>query len=109
MFKASAGFFKRNRTAATLTSIGAIGLITWKVDRSLDKIARSLAMCEQQHDTPFFHVGVMNNPKFDKRYKGGEDGFVVAADQRMIMVADGVGGWTRKDVDPGKYSKFLCK
>ena len=25
------------------------------------------------------------------------------------MVADGVGGWTSKDVDPGKYSKFLCK
>ena len=25
------------------------------------------------------------------------------------MVADGVGGWTKKDVDPGKYSKFLCK
>ena len=25
------------------------------------------------------------------------------------MVADGVGGWTNRGVDPGKYAKFLCK
>ena len=41
----------------------------------------------------------MNNPKFDKRWKGGEDALVVSTNQRMIMVADGVGGWTKKDVD----------
>ena len=58
---------------------------------------------------PFFRVGAVCNPKFDKRYKGGEDGFVVAQNQRMIMVADGVGGWTNRGVDPGKYSKALCK
>ena len=57
---------------------------------------------------PFFKVGVANNPKFDKRHKGGEDGFSISASQRMIMVADGVGGWTTRGVDPGKYAKFLC-
>ena len=25
------------------------------------------------------------------------------------MVADGVGGWSNRGVDPGKYSKALCK
>ena len=46
---------------------------------------------------------------FKKRFKGGEDGLSVSSDQRMIMVADGVGGWTNRGVDPGKYAKFLCK
>ena len=27
----------------------------------------------------------------------------------MLMVADGVGGWTNRGVDPGLYSKMLCK
>jgi protein phosphatase PTC7 len=27
----------------------------------------------------------------------------------MIMVADGVGGWTKKDVDPGLFSKHMAK
>ena len=25
------------------------------------------------------------------------------------MVADGVGGWANRGVDPGKYAKSLCK
>jgi len=49
------------------------------------------------------------SPKFDKRYKDGEDCYTIGADKRMIMVADGVGGWNDSGVDPGKFSKFLCK
>jgi len=35
--------------------------------------------------------------------KGGED-CVFALDE-LIVVADGVGGWASRGVDPGKYSK----
>ena len=27
----------------------------------------------------------------------------------MISVADGVGGWNSKEVDSGRYARFLCK
>ena len=33
----------------------------------------------------------------------------MAKNKRMLMVADGVGGWTNRGVDPGLYSKALCK
>lgn len=49
----------------------------------------------------------MNNPKFDKRYKGGEDAYVVDKSQRLVGVCDGVGGWGEVEVCSGKFSKFL--
>ena len=100
---------KSNRNAVALASMGIVGFGAWKLNKWFDQIAFALAVCEPKFQTPFFHVGIMNNPKYDKRWKGGEDACVVSTNQRMIMVADGVGGWTKKDVDPGKYSKFLCK
>ena len=50
----------------------------------------------------------MNNPKYDKRYKGGEDAYVVDQSQRMVGVFDGVGGWGELEVCSGKFSKFLA-
>ena len=49
------------------------------------------------------------NPKFEKRDRNGEDSYVLGGDGRLIMVADGVGGWGEVDVDSGKFSRFLCK
>ena len=79
MFQKGAAFFKRNRTAITFTSIGAASLVAWKVDRTIDEIARALAYCDAKYQPPFFYAGVINNPKFDKRYKGGEDALVVSS------------------------------
>ena len=42
-------------------------------------------------------------PDPEKAYKGGEDAY--ATTDRMICVADGVGGWADQGVDPGLYSK----
>ena len=67
------------------------------------------AHAEQRLSFPYFSVGVVNNPKFDKRWKGGEDGCSVSQDQKFIMVCDGVGGWVTKGVDPGKTSKFISR
>ena len=57
---------------------------------------------------PFFAVGKTLNPKFEKRYNGGEDALVISEDHRMLSVCDGVGGWGDVGVDPGRFSKQLC-
>ena len=49
----------------------------------------------------------MNNPKYDKRYKGGEDSYVMSKNKRLVGVADGVGGWGEVEVCSGKFSKYL--
>ena len=54
-----------------------------------------------------FKGGVANIPHDDKVYKGGEDAWT--ASPRLIAVADGVGGWATKGVDPGLFSKQLTK
>ena len=102
-------FFKRNRNAIAMSTVAVTGLVAWKVDRTIDELARSFAFLDAKYQAPYMHAGAVNNPKFDKRWKGGEDAMLVSDNQKLIMVADGVGGWTKKDVDPGKYSKFLAK
>ena len=41
-----------------------------------------------------------------KRHKGGEDAAVLT--DRMLAVADGVGGWAESNIDPANYSRRLC-
>ena len=31
------------------------------------------------------------------------------AQSDLLVVADGVGGWANQGIDPGKFSKQLCK
>ena len=50
-----------------------------------------------------------NEPKFDKRYKGGEDAWMVTEDAKMIVACDGVGGWGELDICSGVYARWLCK
>ena len=53
-----------------------------------------------------FTSGVFLNPHFAKRFKGGEDAACI--NDRLICVADGVGGWAESGIDPALYSKRLC-
>ena len=46
------------------------------------------------------------NPHQMKKHKGGED--AAAYTERMLCVADGVGGWAESGVDPANYSTQLC-
>ena len=41
-----------------------------------------------------------------KRHKGGEDAATLT--DRVLAIADGVGGWAESNVDPAKYSRRLC-
>jgi len=55
----------------------------------------------------YFKSGSTLIPHPEKAYKGGEDALIVK--ERMISVADGVGGWAHHGVDVAKYSKQLMK
>jgi protein phosphatase PTC7 len=44
-------------------------------------------------------------PHYKKKHTGGEDSFLVFED--LVMVADGVGGWAGKGIDPGLFSREL--
>jgi len=68
-----------------------------------------LSQADAQLAYPYFKTAVKNNPKFSWRWKGGEDAWIISSNQRMISVADGVGGWNNKEVCSGRYARFLCK
>lgn len=55
----------------------------------------------------FFNRAAVVQPHPDKVYKGGEDAYV-ACDE-LLAVADGVGGWKEKDIDPQAYARSLMK
>jgi protein phosphatase PTC7 len=46
-------------------------------------------------------------PHYTKRAKGGEDAYVNT--DKLLVVADGVGGWAEYGIDPGLFSKQLVK
>jgi protein phosphatase PTC7 len=46
-------------------------------------------------------------PHDQKKFRGGED--AAATSDRILVVADGVGGWANKGVNPGLYSRLLSK
>jgi len=45
-------------------------------------------------------------PHDQKKHRGGED---AATSDQLLVVADGVGGWANKGVNPGLYSRLLTK
>jgi protein phosphatase PTC7 len=46
-------------------------------------------------------------PHDQKKFRGGED--AASTTSEMLVVADGVGGWANKGVNPGLYSRKLTK
>lgn len=53
----------------------------------------------------YFKFGSSNIPHVSKRHRGGEDAWL--ANDDLLVVADGVGGWARHGIDSGEYSKQL--
>lgn len=54
-----------------------------------------------------FSAGLHAIPHPDKRAKGGEDASF--AGERLLVAADGVGGWAEQGVDPALYSRSLVE
>eukprot|EP00026_Physarum_polycephalum_P011632 Phypoly_transcript_11870.p1 GENE.Phypoly_transcript_11870~~Phypoly_transcript_11870.p1 ORF type:complete len:325 (+),score=32.36 Phypoly_transcript_11870:183-1157(+) len=75
--------------------------------------------CESEADQRPKSIVGGNNFKFksaatmfphpDKEYKGGEDAYFVSDNGLAIGVADGVGGWASKGVDPAIYARALME
>jgi len=63
----------------------------------------------------YYLFSVTSIPHVSKRDKGGEDSYYVSDKYikfyyiSILVVADGVGGWNTKGIDPGLYSKELCE
>jgi len=74
----------------------ALGI--WAISKQLRYPAQAEA-----RPGPKFDAAVTLNPMFEKRFKRGEDNFVKR--DRFICVTDGVGGWIRKLVDTGLFTK----
>ena len=47
-----------------------------------------------------------NIPHWEKAHRGGEDAWICS--DSLVAVADGVGGWNRKGIDPGIFARQLC-
>ena len=41
-----------------------------------------------------------------KAHRGGEDAWICS--DSLVAVADGVGGWNKKGVNPGIFARELC-
>jgi protein phosphatase PTC7 len=83
------------------------------VSRNLvDIVARGSSKLSQAEEAKkvidaFFRQSAHMIPHYEKRHKGGEDAYV--SNERLLVVADGVGGWAEVGIDPGLFSKQLVK
>ena len=78
----------------------AMNMMNFKVRKALDN------KMEKQVTKRFSMAsGSSNIPHYKKIKTGGEDSFLVCED--LLMVADGVGGWAGKGIDPGVFSREL--
>jgi len=54
-----------------------------------------------------FYYGAELIPHPEKAHRGGEDAYF--ANNYVLAVADGVGGWNNYGIDPAEYARTLCR
>ena len=63
---------------------------------------------EESHEESLKMVcGAFYVPKDNPLYPRGDDAYFVSKEKQAIGVADGVGGWATRGVDPGEYAREL--
>lgn len=77
-----------------------LGLFSWQVSGQ-PKVEEDVGV-----GAYFIHKTVII-PHDQKKHRGGED--AAAASDTLLVVADGVGGWARQNINPGLYSKLLTE
>ena len=99
-------YFQRGICGALLGGVFlASNLPTKQLLTQTDPIS---SMTSLHPDTaPCIRSAVCSIPHPQKAYKGGEDNSAQKA--LMVAVADGVGGWASRGVDPAVYSNELCR
>ena len=79
----------------------------YEVNFRSDKSGSKKAKVEEEILHNHFVTGYCMIPHIKKIMKGGEDAFAISKDSTCMVVADGVGGWSKKGVDPALFSKEL--
>eukprot|EP00934_Nitzschia_sp_Nitz4_P000426 Nitzschia sp. Nitz4//scaffold241_size29735//20649//21683//NITZ4_008029-RA/size29735-processed-gene-0.14-mRNA-1//-1//CDS//3329543784//426//frame0 len=80
-------------------------LTAWTVASSLATESVDSLLDDPVEDPFFFvHKSVLI-PHDSKISRGGED--AISTSDKFLVVADGVGGWARKNVNPAHYSRML--
>ena len=69
---------------------------------------RALKVEQKEYKHNSLRSGIYSKPHPKKVEKGGEDAYFVSADDSVVGMADGVGGWNKKGVDPALFSNELC-
>ena len=88
-------------TKKILTSTSVIPLMYLKIQQQRKIAAEAKSISVNRLETGFCNI-----PHHKKAYKGGEDAWI--SSDSLIAVADGVGGWNKKGVDPGIFARELC-
>ena len=70
---------------------------------SIRLLALNLVLSSSEAVDKYFRFGSSNIPHYQKRLKGGEDAWIAQED--LLVVADGVGGWEQHGIDSGLFSK----
>ena len=71
---------------------------------NIDK--KQLAEAEHKYKAKLLSASTLN-PKYDKRWKNGEDAVLISNDNKFICALDGVGGWIDLLIDSGTMTKEL--
>lgn len=103
----------------SLAEQARIGLNTSRRDVNLVSPGTSFE-CEQEKESSSFSEGTAGQrkslslvsgacylPHPDKEAKGGEDAHFICDNERVVGVADGVGGWADVGIDAGQYAREL--
>ncbi|XP_016477988.1 putative protein phosphatase 2C 55 [Nicotiana tabacum] len=84
-------------------------------DDPIPNIVPIFNFCSQEQDTTncsgstSMVAGSFYIPKTNEEKPLGEDAHFICAEEQIIGVADGVGGWAKKGIDSGKYSRELME
>ena len=100
--------FITKRFAAMITGpIFALPMYLWYDIHYNGKKEREQQV-QVRSDLNYLQSYVCSIPHAKKKLTGGEDAYVLTADGSLTAVADGVGGWKKKGVDPAEFSNELC-
>ena len=80
-----------------------------KIDEATERARKEREQGDKERPHPWLRAFVRGEPHPDKKAKGGEDASMVSGCGRVLAVADGVGGWAARGVDPAIYSNGLMR
>ena len=85
-----------------ILATSVVPFVYFKLQQQQKQASEAKSVVPNRLDSGFYNI-----PHADKVAKGGEDAWI--SSESLVAVADGVGGWNKKGIDPGIMSRELCK